>query len=148
MEEKTTEQKLKEYKKQSRICHICKLKNIEKESLFDGCSIQIVGITETGQVINPYDNKFQSGTYMFPMCAYHMVLSQEGVLASTMDGQIIQSKIFTDLEPQSDEELKKLILKLSRAKKDKLNMAVKIIAKTLITARKFQVGMEKGEKLV
>ena len=143
--EKTTEQKLKEYKEQSRYCHLCRLENIERESLFDGCSIQIVGITEDGQVMNPYDNEFQGMTVMLPMCAYHMVLSQEGVLAQTMQGEIIQSKIFTNLEPQADSQLMHLILKLQRGNtKDELNKATIGVAKTIIQARKFQREMEKG----
>jgi len=144
MENKTTEQKIKEYKEHSKYCYLCNLKNIERESLFDGCGIQIVSVSETGQVIAPYDNEFQGMSGMLPMCAYHMVLSQEGLIGMTTQNQIIQSKLLTQLENQTDEDLNKFVLKLGRAKKDELNKAYKQTAKTIINARKFQIDMEKG----
>jgi len=136
---KTTEEKIKEYKEHSKNCALC-----GKESLFDGCSMQLVSINEFGQVINPYDNDTQGVGVMVPLCAYHMVLSQEGLFAITTQNQIVQSKLLTQLEPQSDEQLKRFILKLGRAKKDLLNTSLKNVSKTLINARKFQIDMNKS----
>ena len=144
MENKTTEQKIKEYKEHSKYCFLCNLNNVERESLFDGCGIQIVSISETGQVIAPYDNEFQGMSSMLPMCAYHMVLAQEGLIAMTTQNQIIQSKLLTQLENQTDTDLNKFVLKLNRAKKDDLNRAYKQTAKTIINARKLQIDMQMG----
>jgi len=133
-----TKEKIRELKEQSKYCALC-----GKDSLFDGCTMQIVSISESGQVIAPYDNETQGMSIMLPLCAYHMVLSQEGLLAITTQNQIIQSKLLTQLEPQSDEQLKKFILKLDRAKKEKFNIAYKQVAKTILNARKFQKEMDK-----
>lgn len=133
-----TKEILEEYKENSKYCYLCRWIGDKKESMFDGCQIQIVSITESGKLVKPYDTQLEGMTAMLPMCAYHFILSQEGVLATTTKGEIIQSKILADLEPQSDDTLKRLILRLERSGKDKKNMAIKLVAKTLINARKFQ----------
>lgn len=144
--ELTSKQKLEEFRKNSQYCWLCKLRGIKKETLFNGCSIQIVGITENGQVITPFDNDTGNMTALVPMCAYHMVLAQGGVLAQTTDGQIIQSKILTYLEPHQDAELNNFILKMRRALKTPENKERIEVAKLIIHARKFQKEMDEGIK--
>lgn len=145
MDEKTTERKLKEYKEHSKYCYLCALHNIKEESLFDGCTINLISVTESGQVVAPYNDKNlgASMSSMLPMCAYHMVLALGGLIAQTTQGDIIETKILTQLEPQSDKILKKLILKLGRIEKNELNKAFKAVAKALIGARQFQKDMKK-----
>lgn len=138
---KTTEQKLKEYREHSKYCVIC-----GKENLFDGCSINLVSISESGQIVTPYETENSSMNVIMPLCMYHMILAQEGIIAVTTQNQFIQSKILTQLEPQLDKELRKLILKIGRGKKDKLSTATKNVAKILIQARKIQSDMDKKSK--
>jgi hypothetical protein len=137
----SSEEKIKAYKEQSKFCALC-----GKPSLFDGCGIQLVSVTETGKVIAPYEAKDRSSSasLMVPMCGYHMILSQEGLIAITTQHQFIQTKLLTALEPQTDEDLKKFLLKIGRAENSEINRAYKHVAKTIISARKFQIEMEKG----
>ena len=111
--------------------------------MLDGCSVNLVSISETGQVIAPFETKDSSAGVIIPLCAYHFVLAQEGLIAVTTENQVIQSKLLTQLEPQTNEDLNKFILKLGRAKKDELNKAYKQLAKTIINARKFKEDMNK-----
>ena len=143
MEQLQKKDKLEEYKKNSKYCAVC-----GKPSLFDGCSINLVSITETGEVIAPFNNEVQGISSMIPMCAYHMILAQEGLIAVTTQNLIIQSRFLTQLEPRTDAELDKFIQKLNRAEKNQINEMFKQTAKVILDARKFQndIGKEIEEK--
>jgi hypothetical protein len=140
--EMSPEEKMALYKERSKICAFD-----GRPSFVDGCTINIVAITETGNVVAPFETKSGSGTSaIVPTCAYHMVLAQEGLVAVTTQNQLIQTKLLTQLEPGTDEELNRLILKLSRGLKTDLTKAQIRVAKIIIKARKFDVEMEKGLK--
>jgi hypothetical protein len=140
--EMSSEEKMALYKERSKICAFD-----GRPSFVDGCTINIVAITETGNVVAPFETKSGSGTSaIVPTCAYHMVLAQEGLIAITTQNQFIQSKLLTQLEPGTDEELKRLILQLGRGLKTDLTKAQIRVAKIIIKARKFDAEMEKGLK--
>ena len=121
--------------KKNKVCALC-----GKEIFVDGCTIQVVEITESGQVVAPYENKESAMSLIIPVCAYHMVLAQEGLIATTMKGQIIQSKLLTMFEPKTDMELKKMLQALQRAdKSEQMTRGIKAI----LGARKFQQAMSK-----
>jgi len=137
MDKLTTEEKLKRYKEQSRFCALC-----GKESMFDGCSIQIVSITESGKINTPYDTEMQGMSGMIPMCAYHMILSQQGLFAMTMDNLIISPRRLKEFESFSDSDLRR------RAGMKRNNKVLKEeghMAKAIVEARKFQSEMEKAK---
>ena len=140
MEKEEIDQKIKQMK-ENKFCGLC-----NNEKLFDGCAMQLVSITESGKIETPYETEGSGTSVMIPMCAYHMVLSQEGLLAMTTQNQVIQTKFLTQLEPKPDSELKRIILKMGRANKTSENGMIKHVAKTIISARKFQDEMIKGIK--
>jgi hypothetical protein len=143
MEQLQKKDAIEEYKKNSKYCAVC-----GNPSLFDGCSINLVSISETGEVIAPFNNEFQGLSSIIPMCAYHMIIAQEGLIAITTKNLIIQSRFLTQLEPRTDAELNKFIQKLNRAEKNKINEMFKQTAKVILDARKFQkdIGKEIKEK--
>lgn len=132
-----TDEQLKEMKEKSKYCALCK-----EESLFNGCSVMLVSITESGEIVAPYETKDSGASVMIPLCAYHMILSQEGLIAVTTENRVIQAKFLTHLESQSDEELRKFVKKLNRAEKNPLNKMWKQSAKAIISARDFQKSMK------
>jgi len=138
MDKKEMEEKIKRMN-ENKYCALC-----NNEKLFDGCGMQMVSITESGKIETPYETEESGTSVMIPMCGYHMVLSQEGLLAMTTQNQVIQTKFLTQLEPKPDSELKRIILKIGRANKTSENGMIKHVAKTIISARKFQEEMIKG----
>lgn len=128
-----TEEKMKEIKKHSRFCAFCR-----GESLFDACTVQMVSITESGKIETPYRTKGSSMSAMLPLCAYHMILAQEGIIAVTTKGRPISAGWLMQFETLSDAAL--LI-------KSKLKRSPKItkqahFAKAIFQARKFQSEMD------
>jgi hypothetical protein len=111
--------------------------------MFDGCSVNLVSITESGQVIDSMSNTEGSMSVMLPTCPYHTVLVQGGIIAVTTNNMVIQSKILTELESLDDNKLRELRLKLSRAQRTELNRAYNGVAKILLDARKFREEMNK-----
>jgi len=93
--------------------------------------------------VAPYENKESAMSLIIPVCAYHMVLAQEGLIATTMKGQIIQSKLLTMFEPKTDMELKKMLQALQRANKSEPNKQMTRGIKAILGARKFQQAMSK-----
>jgi len=136
---KTSDEKIRELKEQSRNCALC-----GHRSLFDACSINLVSVTESGQINQPYQSKdgLSGMNAMLPMCAYHMVLSQEGLIAITTQNRLISVKELNALERLSDKELS-VRSKLTRSPELK---RLSIIAKAILNARKFQSEMSKELK--
>ena len=133
---KLTKEKIRELKEQSKHCALC-----GEYSLFDSCSINLVSVTESGQINQPYQSKdgLMEMNTMLPMCAYHMVLSQEGLIAITTQNQLIFVKELNAFERLSDKELS-VRSKLTRSPELK---RLSIIAKAILNARKFQSEMSK-----
>lgn len=133
-----TDEKIKEIKEQSRNCALC-----GHRSLIDGCSINLVSITESGQINQPYEDKegLSGMNALLPMCAYHMVLSQEGLIAMTTQNQLISVKELSAVERLSDKELK-LRMKITRSPELK---KLSLVCKVVFNARKFQSEMSKEQ---
>jgi hypothetical protein len=132
------DEKLKAYKENSKICAFCK-----NESFFDGVTIQLISLTESGEVV-PHSNKDTGMSAMLPMCAYHMVLSQEGLMAITTENRVVQSKFLTQYEPQSTAELTHLEHRLRRMPKNPFNIALRQSVKAILSARRFHSEMTKS----
>lgn len=142
MDKNEMEEKIKQMK-ENKYCALC-----TNEKLFDGCSVQMVAITESGKIEEPSIPGMSS---MLPLCGYHMVIAQEGFIAMTIQNQIISPRMLSDMEQESDEEIKKIIKNLGRSNKDQFNKSMMHTAKTVLNARKFQEDMKKridtqGEK--
>jgi hypothetical protein len=120
-------------------CALC-----ARDKFIDGCEVQMVSITESGKIESPYNSGMSSMGTLLPLCAYHMVLSQEGLIAMTTQGQVISPKILLDAEKSSEEDLNRVIRNLKRALKDEFNKSVMHTAKAVLNARKFQKAMEEG----
>ena len=117
-------------------CSMC-----NEQPFVDGVEVQMVSVTESGKITTPYDTKKSSSNVLLPMCAYHMVLSAEGILAITTQGQLISPSWLGDFEKLSDNELK---IKSKLKRSDKLKHQSHL-AKTLLDARKFQSEMKKNK---
>jgi hypothetical protein len=140
MDKEKTDEIIKQMK-ENKFCAFC-----DNEKLFDGVGIQLVSISESGQLMTPYDTKLSSMSAMVPACGYHMVLAQEGLLAVTTQNQLIQARILTEMEKLSDDELKHVLLKVKRGIKSQESEVMKGCIKALINARKFHIEMIKEAK--
>jgi hypothetical protein len=140
--EMSPEEKMDLYKERSKICAFD-----GRPSFVDGCTINIDPLfVSKGATTFPVSVIATGTSAIVPTCAYHMVLAQEGLIAITTQNEFIQTKLLTQLEPGTDEELKRLILKLGRGIKTDLTKAQIRVAKIIIKARKFDAEMEKGLK--
>lgn len=134
----TTEEKIKKFKEQSEFCLIC-----GKKVLFNGASINLVSITEGGKVVQPYETEDQSMGAIVPLCPYHMILAQCGVIAMTTQNQIIHARRLSEFEAITDAALR---LKSKINRNSKILQEEAQLAKAIIDARKMQTEMDKQEE--
>lgn len=140
MNELEREQRLKQFKENSNNCVLC-----GREVLFNGCSINIVSVTESGKIIAPHDKEEISLSAMIPLCAYHMVLAQGGFLALTTDNKMIFARKLPQFEQLTDASL----LIKSKLKRNNPILEVEAqLAKSIINAREFQASMDKEKEEV
>jgi len=129
-------------------CIIC-----GKKCFSNGVGVTLYSISESGKIQDMNETKNSSMQVIIPLCAYHMVLTSEGVgLFTTQKAYITRAK--TDYyESKSDEELKQIIkdslkhFKLTRKKVENQHMMTELkIAVIVDNARKFSKAMENGAK--
>ena len=129
-------------------CIIC-----GKKCFSNGVGMTLYSISESGKIQDMNETKHSSMQVIVPLCAYHMVLTGEGVgLFTTQKTYITRAK--TDYyEKKSDEELKEIIenslkhFKLTRKKVENQHMMSELkIAVIIDNARNFSKGMEDAQK--
>ena len=106
-------------------------------------------VSESGKIQDMSETKNSSMQVVVPLCAYHMVLTGEGVgLFTTQNKYIMRDKAHY-YEKKSEEELQEIIenslkhLKLTRKKVEKQHMMSELkIAVIIDNARKFSKVME------
>lgn len=111
-----------------------------RQPLFDGAGINLISMTESGEIVTPFETEDSSASIMLPMCAYHMVLAQQGVIAITTNNKIISARKLGIFETLTDAQLK-IRSKLVRNSKELEHEAH--LAKAVVEARQFQTGMDK-----
>ena len=115
--------------------------------MFDGCSVGMVAVSESGQVLDSFTTKDSSMSVMLPLCCYHVVLAQEGLVLVDSQNHILSHKMLSDMEHLSNSALKSLSLSLRRLPVHSLNIvqikAQRQIIKILLDARNFQEKMSK-----
>jgi len=131
------DEKLELFREQSKHCAFC-----GKDSMINGVGVHVVKVAENGKISGDMDSSL-----LYPACAYHLILIQNGMIAATMDGQTVYARPLPELEPKSDEELKQLFMKLKRKELTLPSTKImKIVVKVILEARDFQRNFDKRLK--
>jgi len=141
MQKKKIENTIKEMKANKK-CYLC-----DNDKIFDGVGIQLVSLTESGKIVESFETKDSSASVLIPMCAYHMVMAQEGAYAMTTDNKVIKPSWIEHFESLNDEGLEILKVRIMRQEKDKQKKKVLLQGIVMVqSARKFQEEIKKGIK--
>ncbi len=126
-------------------CSICKNKVFA-----DGVGVTLYSVSESGKIMDMNETKTSSMQIIIPLCAYHMVLIDEGLICFTTERKVLLRGKLEYYENKPEKELRKIIkdslnnFKLTRKQVQEQDMISELkIAIIIDDARKFDKGVTK-----